>query len=145
MEGTDQPPAVGDGGSRRLGLAPTAPRRRSWAWFLLPVFVDVIGGALAYWALRHDSPRLARDCLYVGITLTAVKAVTMAGTALALSALGGSLLPWDAGTAVSIGDPAALEGCLEGALGLDGTAASIDRDVAVACLKEHALGPSPAE
>lgn len=145
MEEQDVPPAGGGEGRRRGGLAPAAPRRRSWAWFLLPVFVDVIGGALAYWALRHDSPRLARDCLYVGITLTAVKAATMAGTAAALAALGGAILPWEAGTAVSIGEPEALEECLEGTLGFDGTASSIDRDGAMACLRAHALGPSPAE
>jgi len=108
------------------------------------VFVDIIGGALAYWALRHDSPRLARDCLYVGITLTAAKAVMTVATVLALSALGGSL-PWEAGTAVSIGDPAALEECLEGTVGLDGDAASFDRDGAMMCLRAHALGHSPAE
>ena len=47
-------------------------RKRSWAWFLLPVFVQIIGGLIAYYALRPDEPRMAKDCLYIGITLTAI-------------------------------------------------------------------------
>lgn len=140
MEAKDHPPEGVPPGR----LAPVAPRRRSWAWFLLPVFVDVIGGALAYWALRHDSPRLARDCLYVGITLTAVKAAMMAITLAALAAAGAAL-PWGADVAVSIDDPELLEECLESTVGFDGTASSIDRDGAMACLRAHALGSAPAE
>ena len=45
-------------------------RKRSWVWFLLPVFIQVIGGIIAYYALRPDEPRMAKDCLYIGITLT---------------------------------------------------------------------------
>ncbi len=47
-------------------------RKRSWVWFLLPVFVQVIGGIIAYYSLRPDEPRMAKDCLYIGITLTAL-------------------------------------------------------------------------
>ncbi len=149
MEAKDLPPLEGDAGPggarpRGMGLAPAPARRRSWAWFLLPVFVDVIGGALAYWALRLDSPRMARDCLYVGITLTAVKAVTMAVTILALGGVAGAF-PWGAEGTITIDDPAMLEACLEGAVGLDGAAGSIDRDGAMACLRAHALGAPSQE
>jgi len=143
MEAKDPPPTEG-GGQGRFGLTPAPGRQRSWAWFLLPVFIDIVGGALAYWALRHDSPRLARDCLYVGITLTAAKAVTTAVMLMALYGLGASL-PWDDGVVVDINDLSALEECLEEALGPDGTAASIDRDLAMACVRAHALGPAPSE
>lgn len=47
-------------------------RKRSWVWFLLPIFVQIIGGLIAYYALRPDEPRMAKDCLYIGITLTAL-------------------------------------------------------------------------
>ena len=47
-------------------------RKRSWVWFLLPVFVQVIGGVIAYYALKPDEPRMAKDCLYIGIVLTAI-------------------------------------------------------------------------
>ena len=40
---------------------------RSNAWFLLPIFFGVIGGIIAFFILRHDDPRKARNCLYLGI------------------------------------------------------------------------------
>ena len=40
---------------------------RSNAWFLLPIFFGVIGGIIAFFILRRDDPRKARNCLYVGI------------------------------------------------------------------------------
>ena len=47
-------------------------RKRSWIWFLLTVFVQVIGGIIAYYALKPDEPRMAKDCLYIGIVLSAM-------------------------------------------------------------------------
>jgi len=46
--------------------------KRSWVWYLLPVFVHIIGGVIAYYALKLDDPRMAKNCLYIGITLTAI-------------------------------------------------------------------------
>jgi len=40
---------------------------RSNAWFLLPIFFGMIGGIIAFFILRRDDPRKARNCLYVGI------------------------------------------------------------------------------
>ena len=45
---------------------------RSNAWYLLPVFVGLIGGVIAYWVLRHDDPNKAKKCLYLGIILAVV-------------------------------------------------------------------------
>lgn len=42
---------------------------RSRWWFLLPILVNIIGGVIAYFALRHDDPRKALDCLWCGIAL----------------------------------------------------------------------------
>jgi FtsH-binding integral membrane protein len=42
-------------------------KTRSNAWFLLPIFFGMIGGIIAYFILRKDDPRKARNCLYVGI------------------------------------------------------------------------------
>jgi len=42
---------------------------RSNAWFLLPVFFGVIGGIVAFFILRHDDPRKAKNCLYLGLVL----------------------------------------------------------------------------
>ena len=42
---------------------------RSNAWFLLPIFLGIIGGIIAFFILRNDDPRKARNCLYLGIVL----------------------------------------------------------------------------
>jgi len=40
---------------------------RSKAWFLLPILFGVIGGIIAFFILRHDDPRKAKNCLYLGL------------------------------------------------------------------------------
>jgi hypothetical protein len=40
---------------------------RSNTWFLLPIFFGIIGGIIAFFVLRHDDPRKAKNCLYLGI------------------------------------------------------------------------------
>jgi uncharacterized membrane protein YeaQ/YmgE (transglycosylase-associated protein family) len=47
-------------------------KSRSNTWYLLPIFVGLIGGAIAYWILRHDDPKKAKNCLYIGIILAIV-------------------------------------------------------------------------
>ena len=47
-------------------------KRRSNAWFLLPIFFSWIGGLIAYFILRQDDPSKAKNCLYLGIALTIV-------------------------------------------------------------------------
>ncbi len=42
-------------------------KSRSNAWFLLPIFFGVIGGIIAFFILRQDDPKKARNCLYLGI------------------------------------------------------------------------------
>ena len=44
-------------------------RPRSNLWFLLPILFGVIGGIIAFFILRHDDPRKAKNCLYVGLIL----------------------------------------------------------------------------
>ncbi len=118
--------------ARRFGLAATEPRRRSWVWFALPVFFDIIGGALAYYALRLDSPRMARDCLYIGIMLTVIKSVILAIVTLSALVPLGSDLGWDLASA-----DLELRACLDGVSGLNGLG-SIDADAAMECFREHA-------
>ncbi|MBL7001932.1 MAG: hypothetical protein ISR80_04165 [Nitrosopumilus sp.] len=45
---------------------------RSNAWFLLPIFMGIIGGVIAFFVLRHDDPRKARNCLYLGLALMTI-------------------------------------------------------------------------
>ncbi len=48
-------------------MYPEKPRS-NW-WFLLPIFLGLIGGVIAYFVLRHDDPRKAKNCLYLAIVL----------------------------------------------------------------------------
>ena len=45
--------------------------RSKW-WYLLPIFVNIIGGLIAYFVLRHDDPKKARNCLIIGCSIFAV-------------------------------------------------------------------------
>ena len=48
-------------------MYPEKPRS-NWG-FLLPIFLGLIGGVIAYFVLRHDDPRKAKNCLYLAIVL----------------------------------------------------------------------------
>jgi len=50
-------------------------RPRSGLWFLLPIFLGIVGGVISYFILRHDDPRKAKNTLYLGIVLTAIPIV----------------------------------------------------------------------
>ncbi|MCH8085438.1 MAG: hypothetical protein QQN62_00240 [Nitrosopumilus sp.] len=45
---------------------------RSNAWFLLPILFGVIGGVIAFFILRHDDPRKAKNCLYLGLAFMVI-------------------------------------------------------------------------
>ena len=47
-------------------------RKRSNWWYLLPIFLGVIGGIIAYFALRRDDHEKAKKCMYLGLILLAV-------------------------------------------------------------------------
>jgi len=48
-------------------------RTRSNWWYLVPLLFDGIpGGVVAYFAIRYDDPRKAKNCLYLGIIITAI-------------------------------------------------------------------------
>ena len=38
----------------------------------MPIFMGLIGGIIAYFVLRHDDPRKAKNCLYLGIILAVI-------------------------------------------------------------------------
>ena len=44
--------------------------QRSRWWYLLPIFLAIVGGVIAYFVLRHDDPGKAKNCLFLGIILT---------------------------------------------------------------------------
>ncbi len=43
-------------------------KRSNW-WFLLPILLGLIGGIIAFFVLKRDDPRKAKNCLYIGIVL----------------------------------------------------------------------------
>ena len=47
-------------------------RRRSSLWFLLPIFFNIIGGVIAYFVIKDDDPKRAKNYLWLGIILTAI-------------------------------------------------------------------------
>ena len=47
-------------------------KTRSNFWFLLPIFLGLIGGVIAYFVLRQDDPKKAKNCLYLGIILAII-------------------------------------------------------------------------
>ena len=46
-------------------------KRSNW-WYLLPIFLGIIGGIIAYFALRKDDREKAKKCMYVGLVLFAI-------------------------------------------------------------------------
>ena len=48
---------------------------RSRWWYLVPIFFGLIGGIIAYFAIRRDDPQKAKKCLYLGIILTAINVI----------------------------------------------------------------------
>jgi 2-hydroxy-6-oxonona-2,4-dienedioate hydrolase len=51
---------------------PAQSQKRGRFWYLLPIFLQVIGGLIAYFVLRNSNSTIARNALYVGIILSAV-------------------------------------------------------------------------
>ncbi|HSB56363.1 MAG TPA: zinc ribbon domain-containing protein [Nitrosopumilaceae archaeon] len=48
-------------------------KARSKWWFLLPILFHVIGGVIAYFVVRDDDPKLAKNCLWLGIIISAIE------------------------------------------------------------------------
>ena len=48
----------------------TTERPRSNWWYLLPIFFGIIGGLIAYFAIKNDDQLKAKYCLSVGLLLS---------------------------------------------------------------------------
>jgi hypothetical protein len=53
-------------------------KRRSSFWFLLPVIFNVAGGIIAFFVIREDDPKKAKNCLYLGFILAAIPILLIA-------------------------------------------------------------------
>lgn len=76
----------GRGGAPGAAADSRQRRGRSNWWFLLPIFLHATGGIVAFFVLREDDVRKARNCLYLGLSLTALMFAPLA----VLAALAGS-------------------------------------------------------
>ena len=47
-------------------------KSRSSMWYLLPILVGMIGGIIAYLAIRKDDPRKAKNCIYIGLVMVLI-------------------------------------------------------------------------
>ncbi|MDD9808296.1 MAG: hypothetical protein OXU25_00495 [Thaumarchaeota archaeon] len=74
METSGTPARAGVGAME----AGTARQRSRW-WYIVPLFLAIVGGVVAYFAVRRDDPRLARNCLVLGVALTAACVALQAG------------------------------------------------------------------
>ncbi len=52
-----------------------SPKPRSALWYLVPIFFGIIGGIIVYFAIRHDDPKKAKNCLYIGLILLGISLV----------------------------------------------------------------------
>lgn len=52
--------------------------KKSNTWYLLPIFLGIIGGIIAYFVLRNSDSRKARNCLIVGIVVLVLGIVVLA-------------------------------------------------------------------
>jgi uncharacterized membrane protein YozB (DUF420 family) len=52
-----------------------APKKRSPLWYELPLLFSIIGGLIAYFMIRKDDPKKARNCLLLSVILIVVPLV----------------------------------------------------------------------
>ena len=50
----------------------TSTRIRSNFWYILPIFGGIVGGLISWFAIKYDDPRKAKNCLILGVVLTAI-------------------------------------------------------------------------
>ena len=48
----------------------------SWTWFLLPIFLSIIGGMIGYYMLLDRDKQKAKGVLYVGIVVAIVEVIS---------------------------------------------------------------------
>lgn len=63
------------------GAGPAVQPRASAAWYLLPIFMSIVGGIISYAALRHRDPSRARRSLVIGAVLFALPVAAFAAFA----------------------------------------------------------------
>ena len=44
-------------------------KNRSGLWYLLPLIFGIIGGIIAWFVIKEDDPKKAKNCLKLGLVL----------------------------------------------------------------------------
>jgi uncharacterized membrane protein YeaQ/YmgE (transglycosylase-associated protein family) len=52
-------------------------KQRSKTWYLMPIFLGIIGSVITHFVVRHDDPKLARNCWIIGIALLVIWIASM--------------------------------------------------------------------
>ncbi|MBL7002261.1 MAG: hypothetical protein ISR80_05870 [Nitrosopumilus sp.] len=47
-------------------------KNRSGLWYLLPILFGIIGGVIAWFVIKDNDPKKAKNCLYLGLVLLAI-------------------------------------------------------------------------
>lgn len=47
-------------------------KKRSGAWYLLPIFIGIIGGIIAFVVIKNNDPLKGKYCLIIGAVFTIV-------------------------------------------------------------------------
>jgi len=68
-------------------------KNHSDAWYILPIFFTIIGGIIAYYVIKDDDPKKAKNCLVLGILLTVITTTAIFGFAVVGKAL--NQMPFD--------------------------------------------------
>ena len=59
-----------------------APKIKSKWWYLLPIFLGVIGGIIAWMALKSFDRKMAKNCLILGAILDVIEIMILVGLVL---------------------------------------------------------------
>ena len=66
------------------GMSTIGQERSNW-WYALPILLSIVGGLIAYFALRDDDSSKAKNCPYVGFAMVALDVAIAIGVAAAVS------------------------------------------------------------
>ena len=68
-------------------------RRASAAWYLVPIFLTLIGGVIMWLALRKEDPRKAKKGLIVAVIVYFIALAIFLAIAAFLASLGATIVP----------------------------------------------------
>jgi len=60
---------------QRKDMVEQQKRKVSWTWFLLPIFLSIIGGMIGYYMLQDRDKQKAKGVLYVGIVVAILQLI----------------------------------------------------------------------